>query len=310
MGAEPGRTRTTLATLAAPERFGELCQLLHQPSGTQPSSTSGPETPEASDREGWRSLGTWRYSIATSGGTEETTIIVRAFARGSGTMPTTTSGGHLAPGCGPASRIMALQKIRKRAVDREQARMNTFDFVCSGASSPGPRPRRRSRSAGRPGTARNVNLRIADINRAMLTAPDVILLDLLRSSGLRLLRGPAIVSGSKLTEHGRDWRRAMNFIPVRQPALWASASVTDAFARPRASCPTARSPSVKATNPACRRGDVFPELVDGSFVPMRSRCSPGRVDSIRRRRRRPCQQRKRLALVGPPHVRRCSHPEG
>lgn len=180
--------------------------------------------------------------------------------------------------------------------------MKTFDFVCGGASAGA------SATKGEPirldvqGTARNVNLRIADINRAMLSSVPDVLLDLLEIAAYVYCADQQSSRGSeKLTEHGRDWRRAMNFtIPVRQPALWASASVTDAL------CETLGFLSddaytfsfLKATNPLADRETYFPELVDGSFVPDEVALFSGGVDSFAGAVDGLVGERKRLALVG------------
>lgn len=188
--------------------------------------------------------------------------------------------------------------------------MKTFDFVCGGASAGA------SATKGEPirldvqGTARNVNLRIADINRAMLSSVPDVLLDLLEIAAYVYCADQQSSRGSeKLTEHGRDWRRAMNFtIPVRQPALWASASVTDAL------CETLGFLSddaytfsfLKATNPLADRETYFPELVDGSFVPDEVALFSGGVDFSPA----PSTALSASGSVSPSsdttHVRRCS----
>ena len=107
--------------------------------------------------------------------------------------------------------------------------MKTFDLVCGGARASDPVASGALIRLDVQGTARNVNLRITDINRAMLSSVPDVLLDLLEIAAYVYCTGASSrTRGSeKLTEFGRDWRRMMNFtIPVRQPELWSSDWVT------------------------------------------------------------------------------------
>jgi hypothetical protein len=180
--------------------------------------------------------------------------------------------------------------------------MKIYDFVCGGATAEA------SATSGEPirldvqGPARNVNLRIADINRAMLSSVPDVLLDLLEVAAYVCCADQQSSRGSeKLTEHGRDWRRVMNFtIPVRLPELWASAPVVEAL------CETLgflfddayAFSFVKATDPLADREMYFPELVDGSFVPDEVALFSGGVDSFAGAVDGLVGERKRLALVG------------
>lgn len=180
--------------------------------------------------------------------------------------------------------------------------MRNFDFVCGGA------PERTLNANGEAirldiqGTARNVNLRISDINRTMLSSVPDVLIDLLEIAAYVYCADQRSCRGSEhLTGHGRDWRRVMNFtIPVRRPELWSSGSVSDAL------CETLGFLSddfyafsfVKATNPLAEREIYFPELVDGAFVPDEVALFSGGVDSFAGAVDALVGERKRLALVG------------
>jgi hypothetical protein len=179
--------------------------------------------------------------------------------------------------------------------------MNTFDYVCGGAAAG-------TSTAGEPirldvqGKGRNVNLRITDINRAMLSCVPEVLLDLLEIAAYVYCADQQSSRGSEnLTGHGREWRRMMNFtIPVRQPEIWASTPVVDAL------CETIGFLSddtyafffVKATEPLADREAYFPDLVDGSFSPDEVALFSGGVDSFAGAVETLSGERKRLALVG------------
>lgn len=180
--------------------------------------------------------------------------------------------------------------------------MNTFDIVC------GEAPLRTLSANGEAirldvqGTARNVNLRISDINRAMLSNIPEVLLDLLEVAAYIYCADQRSRRGSeKLTDHGRDWRRVMNFtIPVRRPELWASEPVTDVL------CKTLGFLSddsysfcfVKATDPLAERERYFENLVEGTFIPDEVALFSGGVDSFAGAVEDLVGHGKRLALVG------------
>lgn len=180
--------------------------------------------------------------------------------------------------------------------------MKTFDFVCGGA------PLRTSNADGEAirldvqGTARNVNLRISDINRAMLSNIPEVLLDLLEVAAYIYCADQRSRRGSeKLTGHGRDWRRVMTFtIPVRRPDLWASEPVTDTL------CETLGFLSddsysfffVKATDPLAERERYFENLVEDAFIPDEVALFSGGVDSFAGAVEDLVGHGKRLALVG------------
>lgn len=180
--------------------------------------------------------------------------------------------------------------------------MKTFDFVCGGA-----RPGRSSAGGelirlGVQGDAQNVNLKIADINRAMVSNIPEVLLDLLEVAAYVYCADQRASRGSeKLSGHGRDWRRVMNFtIPVRRPELWASAAVTEAL------CETLGFLSddsyafsfVTAIDPLAERERYFEELSEGTFVPDEVALFSGGVDSFAGAVEDLVGHGKRLALVG------------
>jgi hypothetical protein len=136
----------------------------------------------------------------------------------------------------------------------------------------------------------------------MLSGIPDVLLDLLEIAAYIYCADQQSSRGSdKLKEHGRDWRRVMNFtIPVRQPELWSSATVNDAL------CETLGFLSEdaytfsfeRAQDPLAGREMYFPELVHGSFVPDEVALFSGGVDSFAGAVDALVGERKRLALVG------------
>ena len=134
------------------------------------------------------------------------------------------------------------------------------------------------------GVSKNVNLKIEDLNRALLSNIPDVLLDLLEVAAYVYCADQRITRGSdKLSDHGRQWRRSLHFtIPLRQPDLWASEAVSSAL------CETLGFLSddaysfdfVKATKPLAERSLYFPDLVDGTFVPDDIALFSGGVDSF------------------------------
>lgn len=180
--------------------------------------------------------------------------------------------------------------------------MKTFDFACGGA-----RPEL-SAADGEPvrldvqGDARNVNLKITDINRAMVSNIPEVLLDLLEVAAYVYCADQRASRGSdKLTEYGRHWRRAMNFtIPVRRPELWASDAVTEALCETLGflSDDTYSFSFVEATNPLAERERYFDDLAEGTFVPDEVALFSGGVDSFAGAVEDLVGHGRRLALVG------------
>lgn len=100
--------------------------------------------------------------------------------------------------------------------------MRQFDFICGGAEPATLRPHATRIDMDVSGARRNVNLRISDINRAMVSQVPDLLIDLLEIAAYvycgdqRANRGPDTLDGA-----GREWRRDLRFvIPVRHPEVW------------------------------------------------------------------------------------------
>jgi hypothetical protein len=79
------------------------------------------------------------------------------------------------------------------------------------------------------GSAMNVNLRVMDITRSMVSNIPDVLLDLLEVAAYVYCVDQRLSRGSdKLKDYGSDWRRNMLFtIPLRLPDLWETAAVKD-----------------------------------------------------------------------------------
>ena len=74
------------------------------------------------------------------------------------------------------------------------------------------------------GPAQNIELRISDISRALVTNIPDVLTDLLELAAYIYCADGAIRrGGNTMVEMGRDWRRNLRFIvPVRLPEVWSS----------------------------------------------------------------------------------------
>ena len=179
--------------------------------------------------------------------------------------------------------------------------MAAFDFLCGGVRAPSSTGREAIRlDIGGPG--QNVNLRITDITRAMVSNIPDVLVDLLEIAAYVYCADQHASRGSDLLpEYGRDWRRQMNFvIPVRLPELWTSAEVKQAL------CVTLGFLSddfysfsfVPAVEPLSERERYFTDLVDGSFVPDDVVLFSGGLDSFAGVAKDMVGGGKRLSLVG------------
>jgi hypothetical protein len=108
--------------------------------------------------------------------------------------------------------------------------MKAFEFVCGGAGT-GKAADARRFVLDVQGKAKNIDLRITDISRAMaLDLPD-LLLDLLEVAAYVYIADQHAARGTdKLAEAGSNWRRNMRFtIPVRLPEVWTRHDVQDAL---------------------------------------------------------------------------------
>jgi hypothetical protein len=109
--------------------------------------------------------------------------------------------------------------------------MSQYSIVCGGENDPGAAADVEVIQLDVQGPSKNVNLRIEDLNKALLSNIPDVLLDLLEVAAYVYCADQRISRGSdKLTDHGRQWRRSLHFtIPLRQPNLWASDAVNNAL---------------------------------------------------------------------------------
>jgi hypothetical protein len=109
--------------------------------------------------------------------------------------------------------------------------MKQFEFVCGGVRGKSPDPLAQSFVLDVQGSNRNVNLRISDITRTMLSTLPDLLLDLLEVAAYVYCADQHATRGDEsLAQAGSTWRRAMLFsIPVRLPEVWTSAPVLTAL---------------------------------------------------------------------------------
>lgn len=180
--------------------------------------------------------------------------------------------------------------------------MSQYSIVCGGATYPGGTEDEEVIQLDVQGVSKNVNLRIEDLNKALLSNIPDVLLDLLEVAAYVYCADQRISRGSeKLTDHGRQWRRSLHFtIPLRQPDLWASDAVSTAL------CDTLGFLSddayafdfVKATKPLAERSLYFPNLVDGTFVPDDIALFSGGVDSFAGAVEDVIGNGKKMVLVG------------
>jgi hypothetical protein len=106
-----------------------------------------------------------------------------------------------------------------------------FEFACGGldvvSTLGGDR-----RALDVQGAARNINLRITDISKALVSDIPDVLLDLLEVAAYVYCADQQTRRGSEfLTDYGTDWRREMVFrIPVRAHSIWQRQEVRDGLA--------------------------------------------------------------------------------
>jgi hypothetical protein len=91
------------------------------------------------------------------------------------------------------------------------------DIICGGEPLRATNPAAEVIRMDVQGEARNVNLRIEDLSRTMVSNIPEVLLDLLELGSYIYCADQRLTRGSDLlTDWGSDWRRELNFtIPVR-----------------------------------------------------------------------------------------------
>lgn len=106
-----------------------------------------------------------------------------------------------------------------------------FNFACGGVDTL-PEGEGEHRALDVQGAAKNINLRITDISKAMVSNIPDILLDLLEVAAYVYCADQQTRRGSdKLTDYANNWRREMIFrIPVRSLSIWQREEVRDDLA--------------------------------------------------------------------------------
>jgi hypothetical protein len=180
--------------------------------------------------------------------------------------------------------------------------MSQYNIMCGGVGLSGRVADTEAIQHDVQGPSKNVNLKIDDINRALLSNIPNVLLDLLEVAAYVYCADQRISRGSDmLADHGQRWRRSLSFtIPVRQPDCWNSNGVRDAL------CETLGFLSddayafdfVRATTPLAERSLYFPNLVDGTFEPDDIALFSGGVDSFAGTVEDVIGNGKKLVLVG------------
>ena len=102
--------------------------------------------------------------------------------------------------------------------------------LCGGSSAPGSRAENMLR-LDLTGPGRNVELRLHDISKRMLTNLPDLVIDLLELAAYVYSADWATSRGGEVSRGmGAEWRRRFRFvIPVRRPELWSSPPVLDAL---------------------------------------------------------------------------------
>jgi 7-cyano-7-deazaguanine synthase in queuosine biosynthesis len=105
--------------------------------------------------------------------------------------------------------------------------MKEYAFFCGGANEQGPGFEENVIRLDVAGPDRNVNLRLTDFSRALVTELPDLLVDLLELAAYVYCADQRASRGSlKLSNAGEDWRRRLRFVvPVRCRDTWESATV-------------------------------------------------------------------------------------
>jgi 7-cyano-7-deazaguanine synthase in queuosine biosynthesis len=145
--------------------------------------------------------------------------------------------------------------------------MPEFNVVCGGSEKTAPSTSGHTLRLGVRGAARNVNLQIHDISRAMVgNIPDV-LLDLLEIAAYIYCADQRAKRGNdRLAGYGASWRRSLRFtIPVRRPDVWSSPGVLEPLQDTLSflSDDAYEFTFVEAASPFTEREAYFPDLSDG-----------------------------------------------
>lgn len=163
--------------------------------------------------------------------------------------------------------------------------MKDYAFICGGASPHDLKTADQVLRLDVAGPDRNVNLRLSDVNRALLSHLPDLLIDLLELSVYVYCADQRARRGSeKLSNAGEYWRRHLHFIvPVRCLDLWSSAAVREPLEEMLGylSDDLYTFDFVRSETPFVERQIYFDELVEGSgFEPDDVVLFSGGVDSL------------------------------
>ncbi len=179
--------------------------------------------------------------------------------------------------------------------------MRRFDVFCGDTLQPAATNDQAIRLSVQ-GDDVNINLRIEDISRTMVSNIPDVLLDLLEVAAYVYCADQRLPRGSdKLTDFGRDWRRDMHFtIPLRQPELWESPAVKDALTDTLGflSDDSYSFSFVRAAKPLAEKELYFAGLLEGTFQPDEVAMFSGGIDSFAGAVEDLEANGKALALVG------------
>lgn len=180
--------------------------------------------------------------------------------------------------------------------------MKQFDFACGGVSVSAPDPNVQRFALDVHGGERNINLRISDISRLMVSNIPDLLLDLLEVAAYVYCADQRASRGSdKLTRAGSDWRRSMHFtIPVRCPEIWTGAEVSSALDETLSflSDDTYQFSFVAADRPFAERQEYFDTLFDDTNDADEVALFSGGIDSFAGAVETIAHLRRKTVLVG------------
>lgn len=180
--------------------------------------------------------------------------------------------------------------------------MKQFEFACGGVVLADADPDVQQLTLDVQGPHRNVNLKISDISRSMVSNVPDLLLDLLEIAAYVYCADQRASRGSdKLTLAGSSWRRSMHFtIPVRNPEIWSGTELSSALHT------TLRFLSddsydfvfVAAANPFVEKNAYFDGLSDGVIDADEIALFSGGIDSYAGALDTVIAQGRKAVLVG------------
>lgn len=158
-----------------------------------------------------------------------------------------------------------------------------FEFACGGVDFL-PTAEGDRRALDVQGAARNINLRIDDISKALVSDIPDVLLDLLEVAAYVYCADQQTRRGSEyLTDYGADWRREMVFrIPVRSHSIWQCEEVRKGLADMLGflSDDHYTFEFVPAQFPLAEKEAYFSNLTDGADQPDEIALFSGGMDSF------------------------------